>query len=71
MSAKIHGKKMAIGTAGKTVSSAGAVTIELTLTQASKAVLAGANGKFVVIVVATFKPKHGKAKTSRSTAILH
>ena len=69
--ALVHGKTVMIARGSKTVGHAGALTIKLTLTKAGKSALAGATGKFVVTVAATFKPKHGKAKTSRSTATLH
>src|ERR1700689_1077913 len=54
----------------KTVGGGGAITIKITLTKAGKAALKGAKGAFEVTVVATFKSKHGKAKTAKSTATL-
>jgi hypothetical protein len=71
LTARLHGRTIVIGKGSKAAGHAGALTIKLTLTKAGKSALAGANGKLVVTVAATFKPKHGKAKTSRSTATLH
>lgn len=70
ITAKVHGKTVIIGTGRKTTGRAGALTVKLTLTKAGKAALAGAGGKLAVTVLATFKPKHGKAKTAKSTATL-
>jgi hypothetical protein len=70
ITAKVHGKTVLIGTGRKSTGRAGALTIKLTLTKAGKAALAGAGGKLSVTVLATFKPKHGKAKTARGAATL-
>lgn len=69
LSAEIHGKTVVIGTGSKTVGRAGAVTVKITFTAAGKAALTG-GGKLRITVVATFKPKHGKPKTSKSTVAL-
>jgi hypothetical protein len=71
LTARLHGRVVVIGRGSKAAGHAGALTIKLTFTKAGKSALAGATGKFVVTVAATFKPKHGKAKTARSTATLH
>lgn len=70
LTAKIHGKTVIIGTGRKTTGRAGALSIKLKLTKAGKLALAGAGGKLAVTVVATFKPKHGKAKTAKSSTTL-
>jgi hypothetical protein len=69
LSAEIHGKTVVIGAGSKTVGRAGAVTVKITFTTAGKAALTG-GGKLRITVVATFKPKHGKPKTSKSTVAL-
>src|ERR1700689_1048247 len=70
LTARVHGKTVVIGKGSKTVGGGGAITIKITLTKAGKAALKGAKGAFEVTVVATFKSKHGKAKTAKSTATL-
>ena len=68
--ARVNGKTVVIGRGSKTVGSAGALTVKLTLTKAGKAALAGAKGKLKVTVAASFKPTHGKATTAKGTATL-
>jgi hypothetical protein len=70
LTARIHGRTVVIARGSRTAGAAGAITIKLTLTKAGKAALATAKGRLKVTVAATFKPKHGKAGTARSTASL-
>jgi hypothetical protein len=70
LSAKVHGKKVVIGTGSKTAGRAGAITVRVTLTKAGKAALAGAKGKLSITVTAIFKPKHGKTATAKRTVTL-
>jgi hypothetical protein len=70
ITARVHGKTVVIGTGRKTTGRAGALSVKLTLTKAGRAALAGAGRKLTVTVLATFKPKHGKAKTAKSAATL-
>ncbi len=70
LSARVHGKTVVIGKGSRTAGAAGAITVKVTLSKAGKAALAGAKGKLKVTVMATFKPKHGRAQTARSSATL-
>lgn|GEM_PF-2906284 len=71
LSAKIHGKKVVLGSASKRTDAAGAITIRLTLSKAGKHALRKAKGKKLrVTVTATFTPEGGKAEAASSTATL-
>jgi hypothetical protein len=59
-----------LGSGSASTATAGAVTIQLKLTKAGKVALAGVTGKLAVTVAATFRPKHGKAKTAKSRTTL-
>lgn len=70
LTARVHGKTVVIGRGSKTVDGAETITVKLVLTQAGKTALGAAKGKLRVTVQATFRPKHGKAKTAKSAAAL-
>lgn len=70
LTAKVHGRTVVLGSGSASTTAAGTVTIQLRFTRAGKSALSGAKGKLRVTVSATFKPKHGKAKTAKSTTTL-
>ncbi len=71
LTAKLHGKRIVIGSGSKTVDGAGAITVKLTLTTAGKHALKAAKGKKLkVTALASFTPRGGKAQTATATATL-
>jgi hypothetical protein len=66
----LHGKTVIVGSARKTVGSAGATVLGLSLTRAGRAVLKHRKGSLKLVLSTTFKPAKGKAATLKSAVIL-